>query len=141
MKNKTNNTYIYDCWAGMMKRCYNPDNKDYKYYGAKGINVCSEWHVYHNFKSWALASGWEIGLTIDRTDNSKGYHPENCRWATRTQQSRNRPGYCTCTLEKARIIRILYAQGGTSYRKLAKAFNIDHTIVGDIIRGELWKDE
>ena len=82
-------TRIFKNWAAMKQRCENPNNTAYKDYGAKGIFVCEEWHDFEKFYSWAISSGYSDGLTIDRKDNSKGYYPDNCRWATRAEQNRN----------------------------------------------------
>ena len=82
-------TRIFKNWAAMKQRCENPNSTSYKDYGAKGISVCREWHDFWNFYSWAISNGYSDGLTIDRKDNSKGYFPDNCRWATRAEQNRN----------------------------------------------------
>ena len=74
--------HIYSIWKGMNKRCNNKNCKDYKWYGGKGIKVCEEWHNYLNFRQWALDNGFVIGLTIDRLDVHKDYHPSNCQWIT-----------------------------------------------------------
>jgi len=72
----------------MLQRCYNPNHPAYAYYGARGIRVCKRWHTFENF----LADMGEppLGLSIDRIDNDSGYRPTNCRWATRSEQMRNR---------------------------------------------------
>jgi hypothetical protein len=81
-----------DCWKQMLYRCYNPKNREYTYYGARGIKVCDAWLDFRNFEPWAIQNGWQKGLTIDRTDNDGNYEPSNCRFITRAENiaERNR---------------------------------------------------
>lgn len=85
------NNKFYKTWNAMMSRCTSPNNRDYKYYGARGITVCEEWQDVKNFVVWAEATYPNIeGYTLDRIDNGKGYSPENCTWADKTTQVLNR---------------------------------------------------
>jgi hypothetical protein len=60
------------------------------YYANRGLTVCAEWQdSFAEFKKWAEANGYQPTLELDRRDNEKGYSPENCRWATRSQQMQN----------------------------------------------------
>ncbi len=80
-------------WTSMKQRCFNPNCKAYRNYGARGIDVCPEWVTsLEAFRSWAMANGYQSGLTLDRRDNERGYSPENCRWVDRPTQNRNRRG-------------------------------------------------
>ena len=83
--NKRKVNRVYRIWIGMRARCRDSKNKSYKNYGGKGIDVCDEWSSFDNFEKWALENGYDDSLTIDRLDNSIGYRPDNCRWATRLQ--------------------------------------------------------
>jgi len=81
---------IYQTWCGMLQRCENPCDDAYKNYGFRGIKVCDEWHKFIPFCDWALASGWQKKLQLDRINNNGNYEPGNCRWVTPQENSRNR---------------------------------------------------
>jgi hypothetical protein len=78
----------YHSWNGMLSRCTNPSHHSYADYGERGIDVCPRWFQFQNF----LADMGEKphGTSLERKDNSLGYSPENCYWATATQQARNK---------------------------------------------------
>lgn len=82
---------LYYVWHTMIERCTNPDYRSYKYYGGRGITVCDEWkNDYMVFRGWALDNGYKDGLTLDRINNNKSYHPSNCHFVTMYQQNRNK---------------------------------------------------
>ena len=75
---------------GMIGRCTDANQHNYKYYGQRGISVCSEWtNDFLSFFKWAIEHGYSSDLSIDRINNDGNYEPDNCRWATILQQNRN----------------------------------------------------
>lgn len=83
-------------WQAMMARCYNPKHLNFHRYGGRGIVVCDQWHDHKVFVSDMGIC--PPGMTLDRIDNSQGYQPGNCRWATMKQQQNNRSNnrFVTC---------------------------------------------
>lgn len=81
---------LYQVHRAMIQRCTNPKHKNFELYGGRGISICDSWLDYPTFKEWAESSGYEEGLSIERSDTNKNYCPSNCCWADRTQQARNR---------------------------------------------------
>lgn len=86
----------YGSWRNMMSRSAWMNHPSAKSYGHKGIVVCERWRKYENFL--ADMGPRPQGCSVDRIDNTKGYEPGNCRWATAAEQSRN----------TSRNIRLLY---------------------------------
>lgn len=82
---------IYSRWRGIITRCYNKNDRTYKNYGGRGVEMCEEWkESFESFRDWALENGYKKELSIDRIDNNKGYNPDNCRWVNHTVQGNNR---------------------------------------------------
>jgi len=78
-------------WLSMRARCFNQNRKDYKNYGGRGITVCDRWLGKNGFQNFLEDMGLPPkGTTLDRIENSENYCKENCRWATRKQQNRNK---------------------------------------------------
>lgn len=81
---------LYTIWCGMKSRCDRPSHHAYATYGGKGVKVCSQWTDFAVFHAWAVSSGYADDLSIDRIDASGDYEPNNCRWVTRSENSRRR---------------------------------------------------
>jgi hypothetical protein len=90
-------TYMYILWKGMRQRCNNPNNPKYPNYGGRGIKVCDRWN---NFENYLLDMGNRPSpdYSIDRIDNNGNYEPNNCRWATKSEQARNQRSNIKITL-------------------------------------------
>ncbi len=80
-------TKEYSAWTAMRRRCENPKNPKFHRYGARGISVCARWTYFENFL--ADMGPCPAGLTLERSDNDRGYEPGNCRWATYSEQNHN----------------------------------------------------
>lgn len=81
---------LYYIWRALKDRCLNSHNKDYEYYGGRGITLCDEWkNRYVCFRNWAMSHGYQPGLVIDRENNDLGYFPENCRFVTVIESHNN----------------------------------------------------
>jgi hypothetical protein len=84
------NSKEYSTWSAMKVRCTHTKAKDFDRYGGKGIWICDEW--VNSFETFFKHVGFAPTAqhSIDRIDNKKGYEPNNVRWATKTQQQRNK---------------------------------------------------
>jgi hypothetical protein len=81
---------IYRIWYAMRYRCERPGHKASKWYYDKGIRVANEWRLFEAFYEWAMLTGYDDSLTLDRRDSRGHYCPENCRWLTRSENTRRK---------------------------------------------------
>lgn len=113
-------TRIAKIWRMMHHRVEH--NTDYL---NKGIRVAEEWSDLKAFFDWSMANGYSDRLTIDRIDNSKGYAPDNCRWATRQVQSANRD--CAASGELVDRLAVAYFYSNDTFADVLR----DHGRDGD----------
>lgn len=124
-------TKLYNIWWKIIARCYNKNDKAYKNYGGRGIKMCNEWkNNYSAFKQWAEKNGYKEGLSIDRINNNEGYNPENCRWATKSEQANNR---------RTNII-VIYNDNKYTLKQVSKLLKIDYNkLHWAYTSNQLWK--
>ena len=108
-------TPTYKSWIGTKTRCYKPDDSHYKDYGGRGIRVCTRWK--NSFENFLEDMGKRPeGKTLDRIDNDGNYTPDNCKWSTPKEQSRNQrtnklityQGETECLARWAEILNVNY---------------------------------
>lgn len=119
-------TRLYEIWIGINKRC-SPHAKGRlrrDYYG-RGIKVCDEWkNSYVEFRTWAQNNGYNDDLSIDRIDVNGNYEPSNCRWATNTEQQRNkRNNHLLTYKEQTKPMAVWCEELGLDYRKIERRIN------------------
>jgi hypothetical protein len=121
----------------MKQRCFNPANICFENYGGRGITVCDRWiNSYENFL--ADLGQRPDGKTLDRIDNDRGYEPGNCRWATYSEQMRNKR--CNVLNETTAMqIRWMFVDGGLKEKEIADAFEISLRVATDCARGITWR--
>lgn len=127
-------TPVYKAWVQAHQRCNNPKNPNFPRYGGRGIYVCDRWTTFKPFLE-DMGERPAANLSIDRIDNDGPYSPENCRWATKSQQMKNRSRFKKFNkLDpiKVRLIRLL-AQTGMERKKICERYDVQKSIVGKII--------
>lgn len=128
-------TRIHNIWHAMLQRCDDEKCAAYPAYGGRGIDVCSEWHVFENFLH-DMGQPPE-GMTLDRKDNGLGYSKSNCRWATRRVQANNRRNnklisFHGKTMTQAEWERALRLKPGAIWQRLNRGWSIEHALTADL---------
>jgi len=129
-------TAEYRAWQAMKNRCGNPRGQDYKYYGGRGISFDPKWGRYENFLR-DMGRRPTARHTLERKNGDLGYCKDNCVWATRTAQARNR-AYVKLSPQLAADIRQLYATGKFKQADIAAFFGTNPASVSQIIRHKGW---
>lgn len=117
----------YRTWESILARCYNKNCRSYPRYGERGIAVCNRWRA--SFDAFLADMGRKPSAahSLDRIDNDGPYSPENCRWATRAEQSRN----------KRNTLRVVYAGVEMCAAEFAALIGLSRSAVGRHLgRGE-----
>ena len=132
-------TSEYSAWTALKQRCLNTKDKAYPAYGGRGITVSEDWvNSFENFYR-DMGPKPNASLSLDRIDNDKGYSAENCRWADKATQTKNRR--CLRQRKKSRIdlariqALIFLAEEGYSTREIAGAIRLGKTRVHKLIVG------
>ena len=95
-------TPTYRTWQSMRKRCRIKSNPQYADYGGRGIDHCDEWLDFGVFlKDMGVRPN---GMTLERKDNEKGYDQKNCKWATQSEQQRNKRSSVKITVGEETLI-------------------------------------
>ena len=134
------NTRIYRIWKRMRSRCSNPNCWNYKYYGGRGITVCSRWDSFITFYN-DMKENYTDHLTIDRKNNNKGYEPSNCQWVSRKEQVLNQRYYSKLTKQDIDTIHQLLYEGNLTQKEIGSIFNITQTAISRIKTGNRWKNK
>ena len=126
----------YQSCQAMLARCRYLARDTHKKHAGRGITVCQEWEEFDIF----LQDMGErpTGTTLDRIDNDQGYSPSNCRWATPTEQARNRRN-ARMTFDTAVDVALARFRGETC-KSIADRFGCSESLPREIAKGRCWKD-
>ena len=129
-------TPLYAVWRNMRQRCHDKNYPRYADWGGRGISICKEWDDFVAFKEWSLSSGYQPGLELDRENNDGNYAPENCRYVTSKENSRNRRSSKLNPM-RVRVIGILLKRG-IKQNKIAEMYDVHPTMINRIVKQKAW---
>ncbi len=133
-------TRQYKIWNQMLVRCYNSNNRSYKFYGARGIKVCNKWKHFEGF--WKdMGNGYSDKLQIDRRNNNNGYFKKNCHWVTPKEQQNNRTnnkililnGVSRTLMQWSELLKI---HRGTIQSRLMRGWSTEKALITPIRKKE-----
>lgn len=138
MSKRNGKRRVYRIWAAMLTRCNNPNFKQYKDYGGRGISVCDEWHDFENFFN-DMGHPTTNRHGIDRIDNNGNYNKENCRWSLPVENSRN-SRWTKLNIELAQEIRIRYKTENITHKQLAIEYGVSKGAISHVLKNRHWID-
>lgn len=137
----------YNSWNNAKARCTNPNDKDWRNYGGRGIKFCDRWTLGEGNKKGFECFLDDMGekpegklISLDRIDYNGNYEPSNCRWATTIQQGRNKR---VTKLDEIKVlaIREIYASHiGISKEFLAQEFEVSLWTIDSVLDKKSWAD-
>lgn len=130
---KTDREILKQKWSSMISRCNNfKKHHTYLHYALKGIKVCDEWiHSFDCFYRWAMENGFQRGLEIDRIDSNGNYEPQNCRFVTDKENTRNR----------CNTVYLTYQNDTKSLAEWAEIYHLDYHLLYQRIKIQKWDVE
>lgn len=126
---------LYEIWSTMKRRCHSKSCREYKWYGAKGVCVCSSWRKsFLAFYEWSMNAGWSPGMSIERLDVTRGYEEGNCTFIPRPLQNKNKRNTIRVTyLERTQCLtdwcKELGVRYGTVFYKLKSGKTFEEAIL------------
>lgn len=128
------NTGVWRSWSYMKSRALSKTNKDHHYY--ENITMEPRWKKFMEF--YKDMGNRPDGLTLDRIDNTKGYFPDNCRWATRAEQARNKRNN---SLNMDLVLKIREKlKDGMSGLGISRELGISSDVVYNVKNGRSWQE-